>query len=301
MFRCRAKNPDQTHDISDRDISHFCIYSNANQGSPSSSPPNETISECKSYQGLHIAMTKIAVITPYYKESIDYLQKCHQSVLSQALDVDIDIDHFFIADGHPNDVVASWPIKHVVLPVAHADNGNTPRAIGSVLARVEGYEYIAYLDADNWFHPNHIQSLLNLRMASGADVCTSFRTIHTLDSVELNIQEKSELELKHVDTSCLMLHRNAFEAVDMWLQIPKQLAPVCDRVFLKGLMHKRFKILSTRMKTVAFRSQYRTHYLQSGLPPPIDSKDDVNKDAYQWLLTLNGLKHTFEKLGFVPV
>jgi glycosyltransferase involved in cell wall biosynthesis len=97
---------------------------------------------------------KIAVITPYYKESIEFLRQCHKSVINQDISTDHCLTHFFIADGFPNEEVMKWNIKHITLPQAHSDNGNTPRGIGSILADVEGYDFIAYLDADNWFYPN---------------------------------------------------------------------------------------------------------------------------------------------------
>ena len=101
---------------------------------------------------------KIAVITPYYKEPIAYLRKCYESVLSQGTKA----DHFFIADGFPNPELMSWDIKHISLSESHQDNGNTPRGIGAILATAEGYDFIAFLDADNWFHPNHINSMIEL-------------------------------------------------------------------------------------------------------------------------------------------
>jgi glycosyltransferase involved in cell wall biosynthesis len=239
---------------------------------------------------------KIAVITPYYQESIEVLRQCYQSVLIQ----DISADHFFVADGFPNEELMKWDIKHVSLPQAHSDNGNTPRGIGSILADVEGYDFISYLDADNWFHPNHLSSLFNLYEETNADICTSFRTIHTNDGTELLIQESDELSLDHVDTSCYFLHRNAFGALDIWINMPKILSPVCDRIFLAGIKHKKYQIASTKQKTVAFRSQYKSHYLSANIKPPLNAKENVHRAPYEWLRTIAGMKETVSRLGFVP-
>lgn len=97
-------------------------------------------------------MPRIAVITPYYKEPTAMLHQAHLSVAAQ----DIAADHFLVADGFPNPEIANWNARHVPLPQAHADNGNTPRSVGSLLADAEGYDFIAYLDADNWFQPDHL-------------------------------------------------------------------------------------------------------------------------------------------------
>jgi glycosyltransferase involved in cell wall biosynthesis len=245
-------------------------------------------------------MNKIAVITPYYKESLEILDQCHQSVLSQQ--VNVNVDHFFIADGFPNQALDNWNIKHIVLPNAHDDNGNTPRGIGSMLADAEGYDFIAYLDADNWFHPNHLSSLLGLWEKTRAEICCSFRTLHQLDGTELEgLQEADELSLKHVDTSCYLLHRNAFDSLTIWLKMPKILSPVCDRIFLAGLRHERYRFAFSKEKSVAFRSQYLPHYTAKNIPPPENAKHDVGVEAYKWLLSINGIKSSTKKLGFFPI
>ena len=240
---------------------------------------------------------KIAVITPYYKESTEVLRQCHSSVLTQ----NVFADHFFVADGFPNEELMKWNIKHISLPQAHDDNGNTPRGIGSILADIEGYDFISYLDADNWFHPNHLSSLLNLYEETKADICFSFRTIHTNDGIELPVQDSDELSLEHIDTSCYLLHRNTFNALDIWLKMPKILSPVCDRIFLAGLKHKKYKFAQTKQKTVAFRSQYKTHYLAANIEPPLDSKENTAKVPYEWLHTIAGIKEVVTRLGFIPL
>ena len=241
---------------------------------------------------------KIAVITPYYKEPIAYLRKCYESVLSQG----IKADHFFIADGFPNQELMSWDIKHISLSESHQDNGNTPRGIGAMLASAEGYDFITFLDADNWFHPNHIQSMVELWKKTQADVCCSFTSIHTLDGDEMvGLQASDQLTFQHVDTSCYFIHRNAFASLSVWLDMPKILSPVCDRIFLAGLKHKKYKIAFTQQRSVAFRSQYKADYLAAKLAPPPNAKESVTDEAEQYLLSLEGVRETVNRLGFYPL
>jgi glycosyltransferase involved in cell wall biosynthesis len=243
-------------------------------------------------------MKKIAVITPYYKESIEVLRQCHESVLSQSLPA----THFFIADGFPQAELGQWDIKHISLPQGHDDNGDTPRGIGGILAEVEGYDFVAYLDADNWFHPNHLSSLMEEMEKTGADITCSFRTMHAMDGSELlGVQDSDETSLEHVDTSCYLINRNAFEALEVWLRIPKMLSPICDRIFYMYLKHKKFKLAYTKNKSAAFRSQYKIHYQMAGIVPPSNLKENVAGEAFQWMLTIEGLKETVNKLGFIPL
>lgn len=245
-------------------------------------------------------MTKIAVITPYYKEPTAMLKQAYDSVVNQK---GAEIDHFMVADGFPNPEIYNWKAKHIVLPQAHGDNGNTPRGIGSLLAEVEGYDFIAYLDADNWYHEGHIESLLELHNKSKANICTSFRSFHSLNGVNLKIAEKEENELAHVDTSCLLLSRKAFCLLGIWLQMPKQLSPLCDRVFLSAARFKELTIKSTMKRTVAFRSQYESHYRAAkiNIPEGLKKGGDELKPGYAYLNSRNGIDTCFKKMGFWPL
>jgi hypothetical protein len=239
---------------------------------------------------------KIAVITPYFKEPLSYLERGHKSVITQGADV----DHFLVADGFPNNTIGSWNCKHIVLPNSHGDNGNTPRGIGGALAISQGYDAIAYLDADNWFHPGHLSSLIDLSKLSRSEVCTSFRTMHALDGGELMVQDRDELDLTHVDTSCYLILETAFALNDIWLHMPKELSPICDRVFLKGVVEGRYVTASSKLQTVAFRSQYRQHYLDAKVTPPPAAKENVGDEAWAYLSTIDGLRSAVKRLGFVP-
>lgn len=241
---------------------------------------------------------RIAVITPYYKEPIDYLRACHQSVISQA----VDVTHFMIADGYPRDDVARWNVQHVELPLAHGDNGNTPRMVGSVLAMSQDFDFIAYLDADNWFHPSHLASLLTLFENSQANVCHSLRTFHDLSGEVLPISERNENTLDHVDTSCFLIHRSAFEALWLWTKMPKRLSPICDRVFFQGIKRKGFSTASTSLRTVAFRSQYAIHYHSANRIAPLNAKsfESSTSLALDYCRSESGRAEVLQRLGWVP-
>src|SRR5262245_29413636 len=81
-------------------------------------------------------MLKIAVVTPYYNEDDDILNNCHSSVIHQSYPC----THFLVADGHPKPQFHAQPkTMHVILPQANADMGNTPRAVGGILAEAYGF------------------------------------------------------------------------------------------------------------------------------------------------------------------
>ncbi len=117
---------------------------------------------------------KVAVVSAYYKESSQVLQRCIDSVAGQTHRC----THFLVSDGHPQAIVDVQPVRHVKLGASHGDYGDTPpRAIGSMLAIREGFDAIAYLDADNFFLRDHIKVMVDaLAAADGEfDVVTSRR------------------------------------------------------------------------------------------------------------------------------
>ncbi|TFZ08187.1 glycosyltransferase [Ramlibacter humi] len=242
-------------------------------------------------------MASIAVITPYHQEPLEVLEQCHRSVLAQ----EPAADHFMVADGFPNPQVAGWKVRHVVLPQAHGYGGSVPRGVGAMLAEAQGYEFVAFLDADNWYHPGHLASLVELQRRTRAPVCSSLRTFHQPDGTPIETVEAAEDQLVHVDTSCLLIHRSAFSALPVWMHLPQQIFKLCDRVFVAALRHKRFAIASTRQRTVAYRTLYQTHYEAAGLPLPAGFKPtNILHPSYEWLNTREGVALTVERLGFWP-
>src|SRR5262245_60634010 len=95
---------------------------------------------------------KYIMITPYYKEPEAQLRRCIDSVRQQTAAC----DHFLVADGFPQDWIDREQVRHLKLDASHGDYGNTPRAIGALLASSESYEGIGFVDADNWLEPDHV-------------------------------------------------------------------------------------------------------------------------------------------------
>jgi cellulose synthase/poly-beta-1,6-N-acetylglucosamine synthase-like glycosyltransferase len=106
---------------------------------------------------------KVAVITPYYKESRAWLERCLDSVAAQSHPC----THIVVADGHPQDWIDERPVRHLRLDRPHADYGDTPRALGGLMAANEGFDAICFLDADNWYGRHHVLSCLRLAQQHG--------------------------------------------------------------------------------------------------------------------------------------
>jgi glycosyltransferase involved in cell wall biosynthesis len=213
---------------------------------------------------------RVAVITPYYREPLTMLRQCHDSVRTQTYPC----THFLIADGHPQEEISTWSAQHLILPQAHSDNGNTPRAIGSLSAMNQGFDAIAYLDADNWFYPNHVDLMLSQQRETGAAVCTASRSIHRWDGSLMYIDTHECNGKSHVDTSCLFLTRAAYRVLPIWAMMPSQLGPICDTIIWQAIQARQLPTAHQNRPTVAFRTQYQVHYQNIGEPAPADVKSN---------------------------
>jgi len=226
------------------------------------------------------------------------LRQCHDSVLAQ----NVSVDHFMIADGHPNAEVATWAVQHIVLNSGHDDNGNTPRGIGGLLAQKQGYDFVTYLDADNWYHPGHLQSMLDCYAKTQADVCCSLRTYHHQNGAQLDVMEQDENMGLHVDTSCMFIHKRAYRLLGAWQAMPKPLSPIGDRVMLGLMKHERYSLAFTQQRSVAFRSQYESHYRHAAHLPAIPLKGGADlKPCFDWLMQEQGVIDCMESLRFWPM
>lgn len=203
---------------------------------------------------------RIAVVTPYHRESLDILRRCHASVQRQPGDV----THFMVADGHARDAIDAWPVVHLKLAREHRDNGNTPRGLGGMLAFQNGYDAVAYLDADNWFADDHLRSITDALARRATDIVTTWRVITFPDGDRLDRTDPEDRKGRHVDTSAILVTRSAAFLARIWAQMPQDLGPVCDRYFMTTARRMGVTEQSTRRPTLYFESNYRCHYRMAG-------------------------------------
>lgn len=243
-------------------------------------------------------MEKVAVITPYFNEPLEFIEKANHSVINQY----IPCDHIIISDGEDkNNQLKKLKCISLELPFSYNNNGNTPRSVGINLAISKGYDYIAFLDADNWFHSEHILSLVNLLKKNNSNIGCSFRTFHNEAGEIIKVDEDDDvLEHKHVDTSCYLLEKDIHHLINIWHLIPKQLSQYCDRLFYVYLRVKNFKIAFSNQYTVSFRTLYENHYKMANLELPKKTKliNNFNKDSEIYLNNPKNNKYLLEKFGF---
>jgi glycosyltransferase involved in cell wall biosynthesis len=207
----------------------------------------------------------IAVVMPYFKEDTEELLFAHQSVLQQSRTA----RHIIVADGHPNPVVSAWACEHIVLPSAHRDAGNFARGVGALHAFQTGAEYVCFLDADNWLENNHVSSLCDHIVSSGADIGVSRRILRRLDRSILDPFDWESDGAQFADTGTVMLSRSTIDIAALWATMPVQLSGAGDQIIWAAINERRFRIVRTEQATTNYKTKWAVHYTGRGeVPPP---------------------------------
>jgi len=210
------------------------------------------------------------VITPYYKESRELLERCIDSVSQQ----NGDVSHILVADGFPQKWLENIrSIRHITLDKPTANWGNTPRLIGCNLAMAEDAFSISILDADNWYEPFHIETCENCltksEQSDHIDFIVSKRIFRRMDLTSMAIPE----EPNHIDSNCYMYLRGAFDIIPYWGLVPKPYAHITDRFIYNILKNRKRQGLLTNTESVNYLAMYKVFYELLGEKVPEDAKD----------------------------
>ncbi|MCA0175081.1 MAG: glycosyltransferase [Proteobacteria bacterium] len=226
---------------------------------------------------------RVAVITPYHREPEAWLRRCLASVRNQTLAC----EHLVIADGHPQDWLDGEGVRHIRLDRAHRDYGNTPRAIGALLAISEGFDAVTFLDADNWYAPEHIATCVQVAAQTGCDYVTASRHLCREDGSIMAVHASDDGDWSHVDTNCFFLLVGAFHSVARWALMPKPMALLGDRFYLQGLLADGLRAGRSPARTVHYLCTWSSFYRALGEPVPAFAKENIDgQPVRNWLARL---------------
>ena len=209
------------------------------------------------------SLPAVAVITPYHAETLDTLERCHRSVRAQTFPC----LHVLVADGRPRAALDRWQAHHVVLPVCHHDIGSTPRLIGSLHAIGLGVEAVAFLDADNWYAPHHIATLMAARQAHGAAFVSSGRLLWSLEGQPMAPCPLIDPE-RFIDTNCMLFAREAFPLLHHWVLMPDYGHLIGDRILLHHVRQSGLPTAHVSEPSVNYLCGKEGLYRQLGHPIP---------------------------------
>lgn len=214
------------------------------------------------------AALRVAVITPFHREPDDWLARCIDSVAAQTHPC----THVLVGDGVDRRLPTGERLLHVALPRGVADFGDTPRAVGGLYAAGLGFDAVAYLDADNWYHRSHVETLVSAVARTGAAVATSRREFRHLEDGRYLVECAASDGEQFCDTSCLFLTRRAFGLLSVWALMDPAFHVLDDRVMWHHVLRSGLPRVHTGLGTVAYLTTHAGIYKDLGLPAPAGAK-----------------------------
>lgn len=213
---------------------------------------------------------KVAIVTPYFKETDEQLRRCAASVFFQTQRT----DHIMVADGVREALPGPYYPRRIKLEKNWHDYGATPRAIGALIAVAEQYDAIGFLDADCIIDRDHVATcLLTAKTNPEADYIIARRRYVRLDGTTMPINDVVTSAATHVDTNCFFLLPTAYRMITAWLLIPSSLSYVGDCFFTRAMRQRRLKGVETDHITVNYTTRWRQHYVQCGETPPENAQE----------------------------
>jgi glycosyltransferase involved in cell wall biosynthesis len=229
------------------------------------------------------AANRYAIVTPYFLEARDALERCFRSVRRQT----VAVDHIVVADGFAQQWIDAEPVRHLRLDMSHNDFGGTPRGLGALLAASEGYRGIGFLDADNWIADDHVERCLEAAswVGTDCDYVVAKRFLTRPDGTTIDVKD---LPLpQETDTNCLFFLEGSYHSLHHWVIIPRQLSAINDRVVTSALKNYGLRPAFVKDPTVFYECLWSEIYRSVGEVPPPNAKPSVDPvPIYAWLDTL---------------
>lgn len=174
----------------------------------------------------------VTVVTPTIGTS--FLRRCIESV--QAQTIESEVEHLIVVDG-PEFLAAvramipertKRPIHVIVLPRNTGAGGWNGHKVYAAMPFVTETPWIAFLDEDNWYDPDHLRGMMDLIVRENLDWCFSLRALVDYHGSFICDDTCESLgSLSHtcfapddylIDTSCFLMRRDvACDAAVHWL------------------------------------------------------------------------------------
>lgn len=221
---------------------------------------------------------KICVVTPYFETEPAWVRQGHASVRGQT----VPAHHILVCDGSAPVQNDAFHGTHILLTRNYRDYGNTPRLIGCYNAITQGADAIAFLDADNWYQPDHLENLLRSAQDNRLDACSSGRALYRPDGSYM-IKCPDVNGRPYIDTSCLLVMKSAFHHLIAWVLTGQDTAAITDQHVWTHMRTAGARLGFLDKATVCYRTRHASHYRLIGEAPPPDAIDrvDLSGEHYQ--------------------
>ena len=206
---------------------------------------------------------RVAVVTPYFRITPEKLLRCCASVAAQTLRC----DHILVADGEAQPLPEGFELMHMSLPGNVGNGGAVPRGVGAQYAFAQGYDAVAFLDADNWYEPHHIEQAVRALEREVAHVVYARRRVVFPDGELLGVEDPEDASGAHVDSNCYVISRRAAFVASHWAMYPKEFGSGEDRyikLIIEGLKLKTHRLADA---SVWYETNWEIHYRMARKAP----------------------------------
>jgi glycosyltransferase involved in cell wall biosynthesis len=225
---------------------------------------------------------KVAVVTPTIAS--EHLKKCIDSVDKQTYE---NIVHYIFIDGcqyepKAREILVGSSKTRMIELEENVGKGWYGHRVYAACSFLVNADVICYLDEDNFFEPNHIETVVK-KLQEGNDWVYSLRNIHDKEGKFLCEDNCESLgkwpvyfnpEVHHIDTSCFAVRRDV--AVRIGHAWYGQWG--ADRQF--------FGALKTHFPKYSCTNQYTTNYRLDGNENSVNEEffiegNKINSEKYQ--------------------
>ena len=225
---------------------------------------------------------KVAVVTPTIAS--EYLAKCIDSVDRQTYE---NLIHYIFIDGcqyepKAREILVGSSKTRMIELEENVGKGWYGHRVYAACSFLVNADVICYLDEDNFFEPNHIETVVK-KLQEGNDWVYSLRNIHDKEGKFLCEDNCESLgkwpvyfnpEVHHIDTSCFAVRRDV--AVRIGHAWYGQWG--ADRQF--------FGALKTHFPKYSCTNQYTTNYRLDGNENSVNEEffiegNKINSEKYQ--------------------
>lgn len=143
-----------------------------------------------------------SIIIPVYKVE-QYLRNCIESVISQTYS---NWELILVNDGSPDkcgEICDEYAAKNKRIQVIHKENGGLSSARNAGLDMPPKGEFVTFLDSDDFWHPEYLETLMNLQQKYHADLvqCGFVRGSESVfppieGSISIDVLDKHEVFIK---------------------------------------------------------------------------------------------------------
>ncbi|VUD66044.1 hypothetical protein TDB9533_03490 [Thalassocella blandensis] len=200
---------------------------------------------------------KVAVVTPCFSSETTHLKQCINSVQQQTYS---NILHILINDGgHPLPKFNSPNLETIDFSRNFNDYGDSPRAIGAFYAFARGVDAVCFLDSDNWFLPEHLESLVKLQQRLQIPFVSSYRLLASVNGDIMGPCGESD-GFHFCDTNTMFFTREISSLATSWCDIDSDQHAIGDRLIWDKIVSSGINISCTDLPTVVYRTRFIHHY-----------------------------------------